>query len=240
MDSMCKYCKEKNAIKYSKYSNGEFCSIECSRGFSTSEKRKNINELVSKKLKKSKYCECGDLFIGYRKFCSNDCLIKYKKIRKRNIEKCIECEIEFIPKNRNKEKCCSKECRINRNRKNGQIGGIKSSISQSRRSKNEIYFYELCKDHFKYISCNENIFNGWDADIIIHDIKVAVLWNGKWHYEKITKQHSINQVENRDKIKIKEIKKYGYKPYIIKDMGRENKIFVESEFLKFKKIYTVS
>jgi hypothetical protein len=85
---------------------------------------------------------------------------------------------------------------------------------------------------------NEPIFNGWDADIIIEDYKIAVLWNGKWHYEKITKKHSVAQVQNRDKIKIKEIIKTGYTPYIIKDMGRENKEFVIEEFNKLTRHIT--
>lgn len=46
----CKYCGIKDAIKYSKYTNGDFCSKECARGFSSKEKRKEINEKVSKKL----------------------------------------------------------------------------------------------------------------------------------------------------------------------------------------------
>jgi hypothetical protein len=61
------------------------------------------------------------------------------------------------------------------------------------------------------------------------------MWNGKWHYEKITKNHSLKQVRNRDFIKIKEIKKMGYEPYIIKDMGSYNPEFVEKEFEKLKK-----
>lgn len=47
----CKYCEINDAIKYSKYSNGEFCSRKCARGFSSKEKRKEINEKVSKTLK---------------------------------------------------------------------------------------------------------------------------------------------------------------------------------------------
>lgn len=98
-----------------------------------------------------------------------------------------------------------------------------------------MYFAELCEKHFKNIDCNKQIFNGWDADVIIHDIKYAVLWNGVWHYKKITKKHSVKQVQNRDKIKEKEIRIYGYTPYIIKDMGKHNKEFVEKEFKKFLK-----
>ena len=46
----CKNCGINNAIKYSKYTTGEFCSSECARSFSTKEKRKEINIAVSKKL----------------------------------------------------------------------------------------------------------------------------------------------------------------------------------------------
>ena len=72
-----------------------------------------------------------------------------------------------------------------------------------------------------------------DADIIIHDIKYAVLWNGAWHYKKITQKHSVAQVQNRDKIKISEIIKFGYTPYTIKDMGKYNTEFVEEQFKEF-------
>ena len=60
------------------------------------------------------------------------------------------------------------------------------------------------------------MFNGWDADIVIEDIKTAVLWNGIWHYKKITKKHSVAQVQNRDKIKIDEIKKGDIIPMSLK------------------------
>jgi 5-methylcytosine-specific restriction endonuclease McrA len=46
----CKCCNINNAIKYSKYSNGEFCSIVCARSFASKEKREEINKKVSEKL----------------------------------------------------------------------------------------------------------------------------------------------------------------------------------------------
>ena len=115
--------------------------------------------------------------------------------------------------------------------------GKLSVISQSktRRSKNEIYFAELCKQYFINVLENKALFNGWDADVILENEKIAILWNGKWHYEKITKKHSVKQVQNRDKIKIKEIKNLGYEPYIIKDMGKYNRKFVEQQFEIFKR-----
>lgn len=108
-----------------------------------------------------------------------------------------------------------------------------SKQRENRRSKNEKYFCELCEKKFTNVKHNEPLFNGWDADIIIEDNKTAILWNGKWHYEKIKKNHSVKQVQNRDNIKIKEIINCGYTPYIIKDMGRYNPKFVEEEFNKF-------
>lgn len=115
------------------------------------------------------------------------------------------------------------------------IGGKKSAKMQAetRRSKNEILFAQLCEAHFKNVVCNQALFNGWDADVILLDEKIAVLWNGRWHYEQIAKGHSIAQVQNRDKIKVAEIERAGFTPYIIKDMGRHDPDFVQKEFEKF-------
>ena len=77
------------------------------------------------------------------------------------------------------------------------------------------------------------MFDGWDADVIIPQLKIAVSWDGAWHFKKITKAHNLEQVQNRDKIKHKLIEKHGYTHYSIKDMGSKNKKFVEQEFEKF-------
>lgn len=76
------------------------------------------------------------------------------------------------------------------------------------------------------------MFNGWDADVIIEDYKLAILWNGVWHYKKIKDKHSVEQVQKRDELKLYEIQKLGYIPYIIKDEGKYNKSFVDFEFQK--------
>ena len=113
--------------------------------------------------------------------------------------------------------------------------GIASAQSQreTRRSKNEIYFAELCSSAFSDVLCNEPMFDGWDADVIIPEIKVAVLWNGPWHRRKITKKHSVEQVQKRDEIKRVKILKAGYIMYVVDDEGKYNKEFVEKEFQKF-------
>ncbi|MCK9293269.1 hypothetical protein M0P25_04300 [archaeon] len=92
---------------------------------------------------------------------------------------CKYCGKEFIPR-RKTTQFCSRSCTTTYNNYNGlgKKAGLASVKSQDKRSKNEIYFSELCEKYFHNIETNKQIFNGWDADIIIHDIKYAVLWNG--------------------------------------------------------------
>lgn len=190
---------------------------------------------------------------GSGNYCSNSCSksrnhsLKTKQKIKEALQNsgnpdiiinCLFCNILMILKySKRYKKFCSVSCaskhKVYLDNNFGKKLGLASAKKRVLRSKNEIYFYELCKNYFKNVTHNENIFNGWDADVIIHDLKIAILWNGRWHYEKITNTHSLLQVQNRDIIKNKEIRKYGYTPYIIKDMGRYNKNFVVQEFNNF-------
>ena len=146
-----------------------------------------------------------------------------------SIKYCINCNQSFITP---KRKTCSLSCELHMRQLGAQRGGRASVKTQSayRRSKNEILFAEKCSLLDDTLSTNEAIFNGWDADIILPKYKVAILWNGAWHYKKITKKHSVLQVQNRDKIKTDEIIKTGFIPYVIKDMGKYNPIFVQEQF----------
>ena len=89
---ICEYC----LIEHDgNYGSGRFCSSKCSRGFSTSIKRTEINEKVSKKLYGSgnpnviKFCKtCNKEFIvrwKYRSqvYCSNECSIKNIEVREK-------------------------------------------------------------------------------------------------------------------------------------------------------------
>lgn len=237
----CKECgKEyKLFLTEKQYNNGKyskFCSTSCGR--------KYAQTCASNNLKEAKCIDCGKIIYIENRASNKTCRCdECKLIHSEPIKKCIVCGKEF---RRHNAKCCSEECsnEYKHNRKKYlseecieklRNTGKKSALIQSenRRSKNEIEFCKLCESYFNNVEHNKPIFNGWDADVIIHDIKYAILWNGKWHYEQITKSHSVKQVQNRDKIKIEEIKKYGYIPYIIKDMGSYNKEFVNEKFNKF-------
>lgn len=187
---------------------------------------------------------------NYKKYCSRSCAnsrpaseerkakVRAKLTKPKKVRLCLNCGVNITYKSKSGYcKNCSSKFRVitEESREKLRLAGLKSCNIQTeqRRSKNEIAFCELCEKQFKTVRHNEAIFNGWDADIIIEDLKVAILWNGKWHYEKIKENHSVEQVQNRDNIKIEEIKKCGYIPYIIKDLGKYNLEKVNFEFKLF-------
>ena len=207
-----KFCLNCGKILDWEHKNGKFCNNSCAttynnklRGPVSDETKNKISKTLkdkytSLKIKRKYICKvCGIEYIyvkgnNTKSFCCKNCSDYYKTHRR-----------EFL----------SKEALENISK-----GGRKSVKVQGDacRSKNEKYFYELCKNNFENVIHNETIFNGWDADIILPEYKIAILWNGPWHYKKIKEKHSVEQVQNRDKIKISEIQKTGYMPYIIKDL----------------------
>lgn len=241
---LCKECgKEYNIIlsdkQYNQHKYSNFCSISCAR--------KNAAKCASNELKEAKCIDCGKtIYIKNKasdKICRCDeCKDKYD-YNKISTKQCIVCGKLFKRRN---AKCCCKECSeiylsnrkkylsdktLERFREIGKKSASKQS--EIRRSKNEMEFCTICENYFTNVEHNKPIFNGWDADVIIHDIKYAILWNGKCHYEPIFGNKNFNKVQNRDKIKLDEIKKFGYNVYIIKDLGAENTLFVQQEFKKF-------
>lgn len=93
-------------------------------------------------------------------------------------------------------------------------------------------FAALCAERFEVLT-NVPMFEGWDADVVIPSLKVAVLWNGPWHYKQISKKSSLTQIQVRDKLKLEAIVRSGYTPYVIKDMGKHNEAFVKQQFKVF-------
>ena len=139
------------------YASGRFCSLKCSRSFCT--KRSNTDE-GWKRLRRKSQNKNPD-FVSLEIKCEN-------------------CGEKFLTKSP-KQRFCTQLCARKRNfRELGKAGGKKSAFSQNRRSKNEVYFAELCAQKFEIVKFNEPFFNGWDADVILIKEKIAILWNGKW------------------------------------------------------------
>lgn len=200
-------CEKCGKVMTEKFASGRFCSRSCanSRTHSKETKEKIGNTIHNNKKqqynKNPNFCEiCG------------------KKL-----------PYEFL---RRRKHTCSDECYSKLLSIKGVNSGKASANSQNRRSKNEIAFAEKCIKYFgsENVLCNEPIFNGWDADIILLNYKIAILWNGIWHYKQISKQQSLIQVQSRDRLKLKEIESMGYIPFVIKDTGKYNLRKVDDEF----------
>jgi hypothetical protein len=243
----CKYCskvfetRDSDIKENSKY---HFCSRSCRATFYNKEGlcRKSIQLNPLKKI----LCQDCDISFDIKKNSPNKSRCKdCKKIRKNKLRKenqsnknCLICFSTFISFGH--RKCCSSECvKISLQR-----NGLKSVENQlkNKRSKNEILF----GDKLKLILLNEEmLFNVpyfmdskgllWDADIILPLRKVAIHWNGPWHYKQISKSKhcSLPAIQNRDKLKYSIIENYRFINYIIRDDGKFSVKKVTEEFEKF-------
>lgn len=88
--SICENCQGEHA---GSYGSGRFCSSKCARGFSTKEKRKEINEKVSKTLTKEKKKEPKKEKPKTKQLLCCDCNKNYVEVRW-NVKKvrCSECK----------------------------------------------------------------------------------------------------------------------------------------------------
>ena len=231
VDITC-YCGVTYKINYRNLLNG---IIHCTDRY----KEYELFKLNRTKTKETILCankECNKEFIhkNNKKYCSIICSVliqkteEYRKnmsnsitiVKIKNNTKlypiiCKVCNIEFKPK-RFDIILCSRKCSQEYSRRdeykeiakrNGSAGGKISATVQGRRSKNEIYFAEKCEEYFgiENVTTNEACFEGFDCDIIIHKEKLAISYNGI-------------------------VTKYGYRFYVVKDMGKHDKNFVDQEF----------
>lgn len=193
----CTHCD--NPIEYEKRRN-KFCSSSCSASFNNS--NRELSDDTKKKISKT---------------------LSDKHTPNLHELICSSCGKEFLHKKVNK-KTCSSECnhkiQIETLKYNAVKAGQISASIQVKRSKNEIELFNLLASHY---DCLHNIplFNGWDADIIIPSLNLAILWNGPWHYIDVMKGHSFKQTFNRDLIKLSEIQKKNYNFIIVKDYNNK-------------------
>lgn len=204
--------------KRSKKTSKLCCSQQCANKINihrSEETRKKVSETL-----KRKYAE------GF--------IIHPKAIKNKAPYTCSFCSKKFISKK--KRSTCSKECYKNLLPSIGRKGGrVTSSLEfhKRNRSSNEKMFFakikELCPDAI----ANKRLFDGWDADIIIPSQKLAIHWNGIWHYKPVMGNELLKRVQQKDKLRYEAIEKHGYKNYIIQDLGRMNEEKVTKEYIDF-------
>ena len=204
IEKNCLFCK---IVFKPKINRTKYCSMNCSAKATA-----NVVKETKKKRNPLKYEEKN-----------KECIICKKELQRKGAISCShECSVALQRTEEYRERA----------KTYGSKGGKISVTSQQRRSKNEAYFAELCEKHFgkEKVLTNQPIFDGWDADVILPSLNLAILWNGVWHYKQISKTQSLEQVQVRDKIKMDVIERHGYKPYVIIDMGKHDPSFVEMEF----------
>lgn len=210
----CSHCGNKIKKIFSQRNNNNhyFCNHSCAAKFTNNERPLPT---IEQKIKTSK---------SLNEYHSN-----YAKLIFIDNTNCLECgkNFEFKCTYRNPRKYCSFKCiGIHSNK-------INSNVSY-RRSKNEIYFAELCMEWYSNVATNKKMFEGWDCDVILLDHKIAIAWNGFYHYHQIWVRQPLYKVQERDAKKEIAFTKNGYIFYIIKDLGKHDKKFVRQQFEIFQ------
>jgi len=108
MIKVCLKCENCNIDHDGTYGSGRFCSLKCARGFSTRNKRQEINDKVSKSL-------LGRTLKEEHRKKAIDALVRSGRIvlKEKNIKKCSSCECEMSCRPSDKRKFCSPKCWIN-------------------------------------------------------------------------------------------------------------------------------
>jgi hypothetical protein len=172
-------------------------------------------------------------------FCSYKCSGSYySKLSKLNIC-CTNCAKIFtrklgeISSNKRNTKTnnqfCSKSCSAIFNNK---------TRKKSRRSKAESLLYTLIKNEFpnlEVINNDRSFLDGYELDIFIPSIKLAVEWNGIVHFQPIYGQEKLDKIQEIDSIKCKLAELKGINLIVIPDL-KSTKNYVNEVFDRIKEL----
>lgn len=245
MDLICKYCGRQNFKRRSDFS---YHQNRCEKKPGSNRYEKIHTKCVCEKC--GKEFENGKYSDGIRRFCGSSCANSHKvsEEQKKKTSETLKAKASFKPRPVCKD--CGKELGLSN--KSGyckeHVGkhrvtteaqreryreiGKQNAAKHGSRSKNEIRFFELIQEKFPDALPNEPMFNGWDADIVIPSKKIAILWNGAWHYKDLL--GGLKKIQNRDRIKYGEIVKKGYMPYIVVDFTSGKESTVQKELKRFE------
>lgn len=173
----CENCKNEHT---GDYGSGRFCSNKCARGFSTKEKRLEINEKVKLKLIKDphvKYCKVCKIEFKTKlinaKYCSKKCIALFYKTDKEYLNKL----------SLNSLKRCSTLEEKERMKKIGRLGGFgkkgytnNGTYYQSNLEKNCFEFLESINIEY---DAHKNIPNdSRETDIFLKDKNIWIELDG--------------------------------------------------------------
>ena len=215
-------CESCNTEHNGDYGSGRFCSSKCARGFSTKNKREEINKKVSKKMygtgqgREIRNCiYCGKEYETFkrlsRKFCTKSCGRKHNGNSPETIEKLRNTMLKKV--------------------KNGTHSGWKSR-KQKLPSYPEKFFMEVLDNNdIQYeheLPCGK-----YFIDLAIKSVNIALEIDGK--------QHEYEDRKKSDILKDVCLSENGWKVYRIKWKSINNesgKIYIKEQIERFLKFYT--
>lgn len=168
-------------------------------------------------------------------FCSSKCFYSYKTKKYRMMKSCSLCEKKLSIKksvyDRSKTKrfFCDSTCAASYNNK------LKR---KSRRSKIEIKFYNLIVKEFpnlNILSNDRTMLDGYEVDVAIPELKLAIEWNGFVHFKPIYGQTKLDNIQTRDAEKLKIASNKDINLIVIPDLVSNDKILKQA-FNDVKKI----
>lgn len=175
----------------------------------------------AKNVVQRRFSERGD---ARRLFCSLECQANGK--RKIVKVECANCGVEVIraPHDRKKTKSgryfCGFACAATFNMK---------LRCKGKRSKAEILLYEFLSKEFpalRIVPNDKSLLGGYEADIAIPELKLAIEWNGILHFRPIYGHERLNEIQERDALKRKIAIERNVQLLVIPDMISRPK-FVE-------------
>lgn len=187
----------------------------------------SCQSLLPFETRKNKYCSrsCGAAFTnkmkGERSQATKDKISKAFADKPKHeapltSSTCMVCNTTFQTKRNGGyvRQVCSDACLTEHRSRIGR----KSAATRVVRSKDEIKLFELCQQRYPDSQHNVVLSDGWDADISIPSLKVAILWHGIWHREQMSfNNHSLSQVQTRDRRKTEALIKAGWTVIVYHD-----------------------
>lgn len=102
---------------------------------------------------------------------------------------------------------------------------------KSRRSKIEAKFYDLLVKEFPnldILSNDKTMLDGYEVDVAIPELKLAIEWNGIVHFKPIYGQTKLDNVQGRDAEKLKIASNKNINLIVISDLVSNDKILKQA------------
>lgn len=159
-------------------------------------------------------------------FCSKQCagLARDKQLHT-NCEICgkpTTVKQKDVKKSKSGKFFCSRSCAAIFNNK------LKR---KSRRSKIEAKFYDLLVKEFPeldILSNDKTMLDGYEVDIAVPSIQLAIEWNGIVHFKPIYGQTKLDNIQNRDADKLKIAANKDINLIVISDLVSNDKILKQA------------